>query len=173
MSDQSDQLGGQPLEGASKNAAFRPRTSARLAVVQALYQIEITDISLEDVIAQFAASRLRQADAEHNFGPADEALFQRILTGVRENEDEINALLASILSKEWSLGRLESILRAIVRAASHELMAMPDVPRKTVINEYVDVTHAFFADKEPGFVNTVLDQVASKVRPDEIRHGTG
>jgi len=145
------------------------RSAARLAAVQALYQMDATRIGLDDVIAEFGAYRFGQRDglgdsAEGEVAAApDEAFFEDLLRGVVRQQDEVDGLIASHLPDGWRLSRLDSTLLAILRAGTYELIARKDVPFKVVINEYVDITHAFFAGDEASLVNGLLDRLAHEL----------
>lgn len=144
---------------------FRRRSVARLAAVQALYQIDLSDGSPDAVIAEFLRHRLgREIDGE-NYGEADTTLFAAIVKGVVARQAELDGALSEVLTPDWPLDRLETVLRAILRAGAFELLALTDVPARVVISEYLDIAHAFFAGKEPGLVNGVLDRIAHRLRP--------
>ncbi len=145
------------------------RSAARLAAVQALYQMDATRIGLDDVIAEFGSYRFGQRDglgdrAEGEV-PAepDQPFFADLLRGVVRQQDEVDGLIASHLPEGWRLSRLDSTLLAILRAATYELIARQDVPFKVVIDEYLNITHAFFAGEEPGLVNGILDRLAHEL----------
>jgi len=146
------------------------RSAARLAAVQALYQMGATRIALDDVIAEFSQYRFGLRDGLGDRGedevPAapDEAFFADLLRGVVREQDRIDGLIAAHLPEGWRLSRLDTTLLAIMRAGTYELIARKDVPFKVVINEYVEVTHAFFEGDEPGLVNGILDRLAHKLR---------
>ncbi|RIA55858.1 transcription antitermination factor NusB [Dichotomicrobium thermohalophilum] len=145
------------------------RSAARLAAVQALYQMDATRIGLDEVIAEFGKYRfgLRDGLGDRAEGevPAepDEAFFADLLRGVVRQQDEVDGLISGHLPEGWRLSRLDSTLLAILRAGTYELIARRDVPFKVVINEYVDITHAFFAGEEPGLVNGILDRLAHEL----------
>ncbi len=142
------------------------RSVARLSAVQALYQIDLGGGAADAVIAEFVRHRLgREVDGQH-YGEADAALFSDIVKGVSLRRADVDRAIAAALTPDWPLERLEVTLRAILRAGAYELLARPDVPVRVVISEYLDVAHAFFAAKEPGLVNGVLDRVAHLVRPE-------
>jgi transcription antitermination protein NusB len=125
------------------------------------------------VIAEFVKHRLGQEIEGENYGEADRTLFADIVRGASSRQGEIDGMLAAALSEEWPLPRLETILRAILRAGAYELLGRADVPPRVVISEYLDVAHAFFAGKEPGMVNGVLDRLARVLRQDDPDHGLG
>ncbi len=141
------------------------RGAARLAAVQALYQVEITGVSGAVAIAEFVKHPLgREIDGEAVV-PADEALFRDLVAGALAKQAEHDALIAGALAPEWPLERLEMVIRAILRVAVFELTSQIEVPARVVITEYVDIAHAFFAGKEPGLINGVLDRLARQLRP--------
>ncbi len=142
-----------------------PRSAARLGAVQALYQLDLDpDADADSVVAEFAAHRLGKEIEGALYAKADQVLFADIVRGVAARRDEIDGLLKGALADGWPLDRLESVLRAILRAGTYELLARPDIPTAVIINEYVDVAHAFFDGAEPGFANGVLDRLAKEVR---------
>jgi transcription antitermination protein NusB len=151
----------------------RKRTAARLATVQALYQIEVTGSSPANVVMEFVRHRLGSDSEGESFGDADEGLFAELVEGATARRDELDREIAAALTPDWPLERLEIILRSILRAGTFELLARPDVPVRVAISEYLDVAHAFFAGKEPGFVNGVLDRLARTLRPEGRREAVG
>jgi N utilization substance protein B len=145
------------------------RFAARLAAVQALYQMEVSGTAMRVVRQEFENHRLNaEVDETGAEGQpeADLALFRDILAGVLARQAHIDTLTDSALVEKWPLGRIDSTLRAVFRAAGHELTGRPDIPPKVVIGEYVDVAKAFFSDgREAKFVNAVLDHMARAARP--------
>ena len=152
---------------ASETASFGPaaRAAARLAAVQALYQMEMTGIGVEAVIAEFLINRIGHAIDGDEYIGADANLFADLLRGVVAGQDEVDGLIIPALSGEWPLHRIDSTLRAIMRAAVFELTHRHDIPAKVILSEYLDIAHAFFSGSEPGFANAVLDTIARKARP--------
>lgn len=151
-----------------KSPAINPRSGARLAVVQALYEMDISGKGVLDALAEFEAHWIgREVDGIAH-PPAEVAFFRDLLRGVVEEQRAIDLQLDSALSQGWPLRRIETVLRAILRAGAYELMFRPDVPARAAISQYVDVTHSFYSADEPGLVNAVLDRLARQVRPAEI-----
>jgi len=144
------------------------RRAARLAAVQALYQMEQTGEGSDAVTEEFLAYRFGCEPEITALGPPDEAFFASILAGVPQHQDEIDAAIAESLSEKWRLGRVDSALRAILRAGVFELIGRPDVPARAVIDEYVDLAHAFATVEEAGFVNAALDAIARRKRAPEF-----
>ena len=143
------------------------RSAARLAAVQALYQMEIGGAGWQAVQREFEDHRLGAEIEGEQYREADVALFRDILKGVVARQSAIDKLTDRALVEKWPLGRIDATLRAIFRAAGHELTARPDIPPKVSIGEYVDVAKAFFSfGKEAKFVNAVLDHMAREARPE-------
>jgi N utilization substance protein B len=144
------------------------RSAARLAAVQALYQMELTGHGAEETVFEFTEHRFGQEPETGMAGGIDTEFFGLLVNGVPEHQAEIDAGVSECLSADWRLSRIDSILRAILRAAAFELIAARDVPAKVVIDEYVDVAHAFFSGNEPSFVNAALDKLARRKRAPEF-----
>ena len=144
--------------------ARRARTVARLAAVQALYQMEIASAGVETVIREFSDHRF-DADLEgERLARADEEFFGEIVRGVVGRQEAIDHAVAKRLAQGWRLDRLDATLRAILRAGAFELMQRPDVPLEVAIDEYVEIGKSFFEGPEPGVINGVLDGVAKEAR---------
>ena len=148
------------------SSTHEERSAARLAALQALYQLEMTGNAPDDVIGEFI---------EHRFGVdsgpgavADQEFFADIVHGVLRHQMEIDRSVARSLASGWTLARIDSILRALLRAGTYELVARRDVPAKVVIDEYVELARDFFDGDEPGFVNAVLDRLAHRKRASEF-----
>jgi N utilization substance protein B len=142
----------------------RSRSAARLAAVQALYQMEMEGTPLAKLLHEFHEHRLGATIEDETYADAEQDFFDDIVSGADARRAEIDALIAARLAKGWSLERLDRPMRAILRAGAYELIARPDVPVPTVITEYVDVAHAFFDKRETGFVNGLLDAIAKAAR---------
>ncbi|MEA2782904.1 MAG: transcription antitermination protein NusB [Rhodospirillaceae bacterium] len=144
------------------------RSAARLAAVQALYQIAVSEDDAERVIAEFASHRLGEAVDGVDMVKPDRAFFYELVRGVVRNRRELDDMIAAVLVEDWTIERLEILLVSILRAGAHELADRSDVPARVVISEYVDLADAFYGDKETGLVNGVLDRLARELRPDEL-----
>lgn len=145
-----------------------PRTVARIAAVQALYQIEMSGTPAADVIGEFRAHRLSGGDGQP---PADAKLFAALTAAASVRRTDIDRMISGALAAGWTLERLDSVMRALLRAGVCELLEFSDVPARVVIDQYLDVAHAFLAEKETGFVNGVLDRLARTLRPQELGAG--
>jgi N utilization substance protein B len=150
-----------PLSGRDRRA----RTVARLAAVQALYQMEVAGVGVEAVIREFTDHRFGRELGDATLADADEAFFAEVVRGVIAEQGAIDAAVARRLAQGWRLERVDATVRAILRAAGFELSRRHDVPAEVVIDEYVEIAKSFFEGTEPGFVNGALDGLARDVRP--------
>jgi transcription antitermination protein NusB len=144
------------------------RGVARLAAVQALYQMDLGGATLPEIIAEFEVHRLgKELDGEQ-YRDADAAFFREIVGGVVSRQRELDPAIDGALTGNWPLARVDATLRAILRAGTFELSRRQDVPARVVISEYVDVAKAFFEGEVPAMVNAVLDALAHTLRPAEF-----
>lgn len=151
----------------------RPRTLARVAAVQALYQAEHSQMSPETVIDQFVRHRLGSLPwqggmEEGNLPETDVPLFTRIVRTASQQGDVVDGMIVEALPESWPMSRLDPVLRAALRAGAAELWMSDGPPAKVVINEYMDVAHGFFSGDEPRLLNGVLDKLAHLLRPAEF-----
>jgi N utilization substance protein B len=165
-----------PMPPASKSgaSAARPankRGTARLAAVQAVYRMDIVGTGLLEIAAEYEAHRLGKEVDGSVYREADAQWFRAILSGVVEHQKEIDPIIGQSLTEDWPLSRLDSTLRAILRAGVYELTKRADVPVAVIVSEYVDIAKAFYDEDEPKLVNAVLDRVARRVRGEG--RGTG
>lgn len=147
--------------------AHQSRSVARLAAVQALYQMEVSGTGVEAVVREFSDHRFDRAiggEEGEALAAADEVFFAELVRGVVAEQRRIDPAIARRLAQGWRLERLDATVRAILRAGAFELAHRPDVPVEVVINEYVDLARSFFEGPEPGFVNAALDGLARDVR---------
>jgi transcription antitermination protein NusB len=156
----------------------RPRSIARTAAVQALYQMDLAGTDINAVIQEFqhvrfepsvvSADEVSDDDLDEKAEGADPQFFADILKGVVRRQLDIDPMIDLQLADGWRLVRVDSILRAILRAGAFELLERTDVPARVVINEYINVAKAFFDAEEPRVVNGVLDRIAHKLRSAEL-----
>jgi len=147
----------------------RSRSASRLAVVQALYQMELSDQDSETALREFIEHRLGREIEGEQYAEADEKYFSELVRGVVARQDEIDRTLASYLAKEWPFDRIDPTMRAAMRAATLELIAFPRVPARVVVHEYMNVADAFFEKgEEMTFLGGVLHRMANDLRPDEF-----
>ncbi len=144
------------------------RLAARLAAVQALYQIAMTGVGVDKVVQEFLEERLKETVDGLSLAEADRKLFKRLVAGAAKQAAESDDMLAGVLPEDWPLDRIETLLLALLRAAIYELVGEPETPPKVIITQYVDVAHGFFGGKEPGFVNGLLDRLARDLRGEEM-----
>jgi N utilization substance protein B len=147
----------------------RRRSVARLSAVQALYQLEANpEVGCEAVIREFVRHRFGQEIDGGQLGEADPLLFGDVVRGTAADQERLDAEISEALTPDWPLARLDSVLRAILRAGTYELVHRTDVPPRVTISEYTAIAHAFFTGKEPGLANGVLDRLARTLRADEL-----
>jgi N utilization substance protein B len=146
------------------NARSLPRSAARLAAVQALYQHQMEGTAPARLLNEFHQHRLGREIEDDQYAEADVDFFDDVVSGTIARRDEIDALLTERLAEGWTIARLDKTMVQILRAGAYELLARPDIPVGTAISEYIDVAHAFFDEREAKFVNGVLDAVAKAVR---------
>lgn len=151
----------------SKNNRIQPRSVARLAAVQALYQMEVSGVGVDAVVREFAEHRFdRDVDGPDGdqLAAADETFFAELAKGVVAKQGEVDQAIVKRLASGWRLDRLDATARAVLRAGAFELMHRPDVPTEVVIDEYVEIAKSFFEGPEAGFINGALDAIARDAR---------
>ena len=161
-------------EGADRGAGARKanrRGAARLAAVQALYQMDMAATGLADILAQFESHWLGREVEGEQYLPAEAAFFRDIVTGVVNEQRDLDPRIDAALAATWPLKRIEAVLRAVLRAGAYELAYRKDVPPRVIVSEYVDVASAFVDRDETGMVNAVLDQIGHQFRRDEFGRG--
>jgi N utilization substance protein B len=141
--------------------------AARLAAVQALYQMELSEIGDEAVIREFEEHRFGRTERAANSPKADQQHFERVVRGVIARQHEIDTNVDAVLKAGWPLDRLDATVRAILRCAAFELLACADIPARVALNEYIEIAHAFFSGEEPSLINGVLDQLARRARGED------
>ncbi len=154
-----------PAERSTKPA--NQRGAARLAAVQALYQMDMSGATLPEIVAEFETYRLGKEVDGDQYRNADAAFFRDIVAGVVRDQMTLDPAIDRTLAEGWPLARIDTTLRAILRAGVFELANRADVPSRVVISEYVDVAKAFFDDDAPAVVNAVLDALARELRAAE------
>lgn len=152
-----------------KNNIVKGRPAARLAAVQALYQLEQEPTTPQKVVLEFINHRFHEAVDGTRFVTPDKTLFQDIVLGVMERLADLDPMIASTLSEGWRLARIESVVRAILRAAVFELSRDTSVPTPVVINEYIEITKSFCSPSEVSFVNASLDTLAKLLRTEDLQ----
>ena len=149
------------------------RGAARLAAVQALYQMDIAATPVNDILAEFNSHWIGREVEGSQYLPAEAAFFRAIVEGVVREQRRIDPMIDKALAGGWPLKRVEALLRAVLRAGTYELESRTDVPARVVVSEYVDIAHAFLDRDETGMVNAVLDQLARTLRAAEFDRAAG
>lgn len=149
------------------------RGAARLAAVQALYQMDIAGTPLNEILAEFESHWLGGEVEGSQYLPAEAAFFRDIVGGTVREQRKLDPMIDSALSAGWPLKRVEALLRAVLRAGAFELDQRRDIPARVVVSEYVDVANAFVDRDETGMVNAVLDSLARQLRAAEFARASG
>lgn len=143
-------------------------SAARLAAVQGLYEIDLSGASVDSVLMDFVQERWTGRLADEELAPPDKKKFSALIQGVSAEGSRLDDMIKGALDKKQNFDRLDHLLRAILRAGAFEIFHQPKVPARVILNEYVDLTHAFYSEKEPALVNGILDRLAKIRRPDEL-----
>lgn len=154
------------------SSSRKARAGARLAAVQALYQMDVAATPTPDVFAQFESHWIGREVEGVAHPPAEIAFFHDLVDGVVREQLQIDPLIDEVLASGWPLKRIEMVLRALLRAGCYELMARRDIPVRVVISQYVDVAGAFLEDTETAMANAVLDGLARRLRPEDFAGDT-
>jgi transcription antitermination protein NusB len=152
------------VEQALKKSDNNMRRLARLAAVQGLYQIALSPEPVPDLMRRFRADPGVLLQEEQTRVAVDIDMFEEIVAGVSENQDDLDKMIAGAMDSRLSADRLEPLLRAILRAGTFELLHKGTVPAGIIVNDYIDVAHGFFDAKEPGLVNAILDRLSKTLR---------
>ena len=149
------------------------RGASRLAAVQALYQMDIAGTGLNEIMAEFESHWLGREVEGEQYLPAEAAFFRDIVTGFVDQQRRLDPVIDAALAAGWPLKRVETILRAVLRAGAYELDKRLDIPARVIVSEYVGVANAFVDKQETGMVNAVLDQLARQLRAAEFDQAIG
>jgi N utilization substance protein B len=149
------------------------RGAARLAAVQALYQMDVAATPLHEILAEFESHWIGREVEGEQYLPAEAAFFREVVGGVVAEQRKLDPLIDASLAQNWPLKRIETVLRAILRAGAYELDKRSDIPARVIVSEYVDVAHAFVEKDETGMINAVLDQIARRLRSAEFGRAGG
>lgn len=144
------------------------RANARLAAVQALYQMDVAGKGLHEILAEFETFWIGREVEGELYKPAEVEFFRDVLNGVLGDQRSIDQDIDATLAEGWPLRRVEAVMRAVLRAGAYELKKRKDIPARVVITEYVDVAAAFLAKDEVGMTNAVLDALARKLRAEDF-----
>ncbi|MET0670779.1 MAG: transcription antitermination factor NusB [Xanthobacteraceae bacterium] len=152
----------------SQDRRANKRGAARLAAVQALYQMDLASTPLHEILAEFESHWIGREVEGEQYLPAEAAFFREVVGGVVAEQRKLDPLIDDALARGWPLKRIETVLRAILRAGAYELDKRSDIPARVIVSEYVDVAHAFVEKDETGLINAVLDQIARQLRTSEF-----
>lgn len=152
------------MSESAASSARRARRVARLAAVQALYAMEVAGATAEAALHERLQIDVPGADTGEVLPEPDRDLLSELVFGINRQRENLQTVISAALTGGREFARLEILLRCILLAGAYELANRPDIPRNVVINEYVELSHAFFAAKEPMLVNAVLDRLADTLR---------
>ena len=138
-------------------------TITRLVIVQSLYQMEMSGTDINVLLKDYPNRVIFDNKHDKIIKKINFDQYENILVGVIDHQGKIDQKIEGLLEKSWSISRIDMTLRAILRASIYELLFMPEIPFKVVINEYLDIARSFFDDKEPEFLNAVLDNVVKSL----------
>ena len=136
------------------------KSLTRLVIVQALYQMEMAGTDVSDIVSSLGDRSIFDNNFDYLISHISKKLLKDTINGVVDNQSQIDSIIKKNLSSNWRFSRLDKILKAILRAAVYEISYKLSTPSKVIINEYIDITHSFYSQKEPEFVNAILDKIA-------------
>ena len=136
------------------------KSLTRLVIVQALYQMEMAGTDVSDIVSSLGDRLIFDNNFDYLISHISKKLLKDTINGVVDNQSQIDSVIKKNLSSNWRFNRLDKILKAILRAAVYEISYKLSTPSKVIINEYIDITHSFYSQKEPEFVNEILDKIA-------------
>ena len=121
------------------------RHEAREKALQVLFQLDNTELPIEEAIEHVLEER------------KSNAFLEQLVRGTIEHKEAIDAELEEKL-ENWTLSRLPKIERTVLRLSVYELLYMQDTPQKVVLNEAIELCKVFSDDKSSKFVNGVLSK---------------
>ena len=150
-----------------KSDNHNKKSSARLFAVQILFEMEINGKKINNILERLTNEYLIEISRLNKTEKADKNHLIKILKGVTKNQKDIDLNINDNLIG-WSLSRIDSVSRAILRSALYELRECIDIPVKVIINEYIEISKSFFEGDEPNFINGILDKISKIYRPNEF-----
>lgn len=160
------------MQAQTKTASpVNKRGAARLSAVQALYQMDMTGSKISDVVEEYENLRIGKEVDGDEYLEADLGWFRGIVSGVVNEQKQLDPLIHQTLPEDWPLSRIDTLLRSVMRCGAFELKNRKDVPGRVVITEYIEIAKSFFEEDEPRLVNGVLDRIAKEMRPEEFSNG--
>ncbi len=145
------------------------RSLARLAAVQALFQIEFSKADSNDILEEFLEHRFRRPheNTDVDFADADKSYFKKIVTGVMLEMTDLNDMVRATLPREWPLDRLDPEIRAMLRAAAFEL-SQTTTPSPAIVSEYIGIAEAFYEGENKSFMGGALNGLIARIRPGDV-----
>ena len=150
-----------------KSGNHNKKSSARLFAVQILFEMEINGKKINNILERLTNEYLIEISRLNKTEKADKNHLIKILKGVTKSQKDIDLNINDNLIG-WSLSRIDSVSRAILRSALYELRECNDIPVKVIINEYIEISKSFFEGDEPNFINGILDKISKICRPNEF-----
>ena len=150
-----------------KSDNHNKKSSARLFAVQILFEMEINGKKINNILERLTDEYLIEISRLNKTEKADRSHLIKILKGVTKSQKDIDLNINDNLIG-WSLSRIDSVSRAILRSALYELRECNDIPVKVIINEYIEISKSFFEGDEPNFINGILDKISKIYRPNEF-----
>ena len=150
-----------------KSNIYNKKSSARLFAVQILFEMEINGKKINNILERLTDDYLIEISRLNKAEKADKSHLSRILKGVTKNQKAIDSDIKDNLIG-WSLSRIDSVSRSILRSALYELKECNDIPVKVIINEYIEISKSFFEGEEPNFINGILDKISKIYRSSEL-----
>jgi N utilization substance protein B len=135
------------------------RRKAREVALQVLYQLDGSDVSVEQGLRLFWQNFARE-EGDIDDGTRD--FTTALVRGMREHQTEIDALIGKA-SRNWRLERMARVDRNLLRLAVYELKYCEDVPAKVAINEAIEIAKRYGTAESPAFVNGILDRCLEEV----------
>ena len=144
------------------------RGAARLAAVQALYQMDIAGAGFNEILAEFESHWLGREVEGDQYLPAEAAFFRDMVEGVMREQRRLDPLIDKALAQGWPLKRIEAVLRAVLRAGAYELDRRSDVPARVGDLGICRRRQCLRRKDETAMINAVLDQLARQLRAEEF-----
>ena len=149
----------------TKHIHFK-KSAARLYAIQALFQMEISKLPLDEITAEFETHRIGARIDNYTYNEADLRMFRAIINNAVKQQGRIDKMTNQSLNDSWPLKRIDPTLRALFRAATSELL-IQETPPKAVVNEFIEIAKAFFpTGREVKLVNGVLDNILTMIIKD-------
>ncbi len=146
---------------------------ARLAAVQAVYQLVLFKRDPKEIIDQFFYDLNQeylellnlegQEKSDFRFWVNFE-YFECLVDRTYQNQALFEEIISKKLKKGWKIEFLNQLLYAILCVGVYEIIHCPKVPVKVVLNEYTNISSDFLSKKETAFVNSILENIAKEYR---------